>query len=136
MEERSYNALRTYGGVYFVAGILLLIVGALSGVIYLFSNVGMGLLIIVLTMLLSLPLLAFNNLIELIINLEENTHNTAEYLRQQVYGKNKKNKTSEYPATRYICTKCNSEIEDDDIKCKKCKSLLSADGAVKKVKKK
>ncbi len=33
----------------------------------------------------------------------------------------------------YVCTKCGSLVGIDDIKCKKCKSLLALDGATKKV---
>jgi len=39
-------------------------------------------------------------------------------------------------ANQYICGTCNSEVDEGDIRCKKCKSLLAVDGAVKKIKKK
>ena len=33
----------------------------------------------------------------------------------------------------YVCTKCENPVGIDDMKCKKCKSLLALDGATKKV---
>ena len=32
----------------------------------------------------------------------------------------------------WVCTKCNSRVDEVDIKCKKCKSLLAINGAVKR----
>jgi hypothetical protein len=32
----------------------------------------------------------------------------------------------------WVCTKCNSDVDEVDIKCKKCKSLLAVNGAVKR----
>ena len=44
----------------------------------------------------------------------------------------KESRKNEY---HWVCTKCNSKVGGNDIKCKKCKSLLAVKGAVKKIKK-
>lgn len=31
----------------------------------------------------------------------------------------------------YYCSKCNTQVKEEDVKCPKCKSLLATDGAVK-----
>ena len=39
------------------------------------------------------------------------------------------NKVSETSKkTIYLCSKCKTEVKEEDIKCPKCKSFLSADG--------
>lgn len=136
MDDRKYKALEIYGGLFFFAGIIVLILGIISGIFYFVNNFWLGLLIIFATILTSLPLMAFNDLIELLIQLEEDNYKSSEYLRQLVHGKDKKKKQPESSETGLICTNCGSEVEERQLKCKKCKALLPADGAVKKVKKK
>ncbi len=132
MSDRTYEALSTFGTIFYILGIVLLIIGILSGLFYIFTNFWTGLIIIIVTVLISLPLMAFSNFVDLLINLEENTYSTAKYLKELVHGKEKFPKVSK---TGYICTKCNSEVGDTEVHCKTCKALLGADGAVKKIKK-
>ena len=124
--NRDYTSLRLYGLISFIAGIIVII----AGVISLFAGYGSTSIFII---IMGIPMLALHNLIGLLINMENDSHESANYLRQLVHGKDKEVKLPHASKTGYVCTKCGEEVKDQDNKCKKCKSFLAVDGAVKKV---
>jgi|SRR3989344_7194690 len=128
-EERSYKALKAHAILFLIGGVFSLIGGGIS---LISGNFLYGFILIA----LAVPMLAVMNVIELLINLEQNTHESANYLRQILHGRDKKVKTSKVAPTGLICTKCNSEVQEGDVHCKNCKALLALDGALKRVKKK
>ena len=74
--EIKYEALRSISKVQVVIGRIVIILGCIASVVIMNTNGGLGILGLIISIFVGLVLIAMGELIQLLIDIEENTRNS------------------------------------------------------------